>query len=39
MDHPIYRVQSFEIVGEYVLRIRFDDGSEQIINFEPVAGV
>ena len=38
MNHPIYRVQSFEVVGEYVLRIRFDDGSEQTINFEPVLG-
>ena len=36
MAHPIYRVRSFEIVGVYTLRIKFDDGAEQIVNFEPV---
>ena len=36
MLHPIYRVQSFEIVGPYTLRVRFDDQKEQVINFEPV---
>jgi hypothetical protein len=36
MSHPIYRVRSFEIVSDYVLRIRFDDGAEQTINFRPV---
>lgn len=35
MDHPIYRVQSFEIVSEYTLRVRFDDHAEQVINFQP----
>jgi len=34
--HGIYRVQSFEIISPYTLRIGFDDGSEQVINFEPV---
>ena len=34
--HGIYRVESFEIVSPYTLRIGFDDGSEQVINFEPV---
>ena len=34
--HPIYRVRSFEIVGEYTLKVRFDDNTEQVINFEPV---
>jgi hypothetical protein len=36
MTHGIYRVESFEIVSPYTLRIRFDDGIEQTINFEPV---
>ena len=34
--HGIYRVESFEIISPYTLRIRFDDGSEQAINFAPV---
>ncbi len=34
--HGIYRVESFEIVSPYTLRIGFNDGSEQVINFEPV---
>lgn len=36
MTHGIYQVESFEIVSPYTLRIRFDDGTEQTINFEPV---
>jgi len=36
MTHPIYRVQSFEIVSPYTLRIGFDDETEQTINFRPV---
>ena len=36
MHHPIYRVHSFEIVGDYTLRLRFDDTTEQSINFRPV---
>ncbi len=36
MDHPVYRVHRFEIVGDYTLRIAFDDGAEQIIDFRPV---
>ena len=36
MNHPIYRVASFEIVAPYTLRITFDDGSKQSINFRPV---
>lgn len=34
--HPIYRVIDFEIVRPYTLRIRFDDGTEQVIDFYPV---
>jgi Protein of unknown function (DUF2442) len=36
MSHPIYRIVSFETVGAYRLRIAFDDGTEQTVNFLPV---
>ena len=36
MKHPIYRVKMFEIISPYTLRVGFDDGSEQIIDFQPV---
>jgi hypothetical protein len=36
MTHPIYRVQTFEIVSAFILRVRFDDGTEQVINFQPI---
>lgn len=36
MTHPIYRVVGMQIEGPYTLRVRFDDATEQIINFEPV---
>ncbi len=36
IDHPIYRVTSFEIVDTYTLKITFDDGTVQTINFEPI---
>ena len=36
MSHPIYRVSSFAIVSPYTLRVRFDDETEQTINFRPV---
>ena len=36
MHHPIYRVQSFEIVAPYTLLVRFDDNTEQTINFRPI---
>ncbi len=36
MSHPIYRVVGFEIVGPYTLRVEFDDGQEQVIDFEAV---
>jgi len=38
MIHAIYRVVSFEIVGPYTLRVWFDDGIEQKIDFQPVLG-
>lgn len=36
MTHPIFRVRDFRIVGPYTLRVAFDDGSEQVIDFQPV---
>ena len=36
MEHPIYRIISFEKVGAYTLRIVFDDGTVQTIDFRPV---
>jgi len=36
MSHPIYRVRSFDIVADFTLRVRFDDGLEQTIDFRPI---
>ena len=36
MSHAIHRVEHFEIVGPYTLALRFNDGSEQRIDFSPV---
>jgi len=36
MTHPIYHVRSFEIKAPYTLRVGFDDGTEQLIDFQPV---
>lgn len=36
MLHPIHRVVSFEAVAAYTLRVFFEDGSAQIIDFRPV---
>ena len=36
MSHPIYRVTQFRIVGPYTILVRFDDRTEQTINFQPV---
>lgn len=36
MAHPIYRVESFAIEAPYMLRVRFDDATEQVIDFLPV---
>ena len=35
-EHRLYRVTGFDIMGDYVLRIQFNDGTEQTIDFEPV---
>lgn len=36
MTHRLYKVVSLMIVGEYTLRLEFDDGATQIIDFTPV---
>ena len=36
MIHPIYRVTGFDIVNPYTLCVRFDDDTEQTIDFQPV---
>lgn len=36
MGHAIYRVEHFEIVAPYTLALRFNDGTEQRIDFRPV---
>lgn len=34
--HPIVRVTSVDVEGPYSLRVSFDDGSSQLIDFEPI---
>src|SRR5438067_13526098 len=36
MIHPIHQVRSFERVADYTLRVRFEDNTEQVIDFRPV---
>jgi hypothetical protein len=36
MNHVMCRIQDFQIIGPYTLRVVFDDAAERIINFEPV---
>ena len=36
MTHLIYRVEAFELVGSYTIRIVFDDATEQVVDFRPV---
>ena len=35
-EHKLYRVTGFDVVADYMLRIQFNDGTEQTIDFEPV---
>ena len=34
--HGLFRVTDFQIVDDYTLRIHFNDGTEQTIDFEPL---
>jgi len=36
MKHPIYKVRSVKVVAPYMLRVSFDDATEQLIDFRPV---
>ena len=36
MDHALHRVISFAVVGPFVLDVRFDDGTQRTIDFQPV---
>lgn len=36
MSHAIHRVEAFEIVGPYTLALRFEDGTQQRIDFRAV---
>lgn len=36
MRHPIFRVCSFRKVAPFTLRVAFDDGTEQVIDFRAV---
>ena len=36
MTHEIYRVVSFAKVAPFTLRVGFDDGTAQVIDFRPV---
>lgn len=36
MAHEIHRVTGFEKVAPFTLRVRFEDGSSQVIDFRPV---
>lgn len=36
MSHAIHQVRSFDLEGPSTLRVRFTDGTEQVIDFEPV---
>ena len=36
MSHRLYRVTKFDIIADFTILVAFDDGSKQVINFEPV---
>jgi len=35
-DHPIHRIERFEVVAPYTLALEFADGTQQRIDFRPV---
>ena len=39
MTHEIYRVEAFEKTAPFTLRVDFDDGTSQVIDFQPVLKV
>lgn len=36
MTHEIHRVTAFESVAPFTLRVKFEDGTSQVIDFRPV---
>jgi hypothetical protein len=34
--HPIHSVTSVTVAGKYTLKLQFEDGVVQVINFEPI---
>src|SRR5215471_11381554 len=36
MEHAIHRVTGFQIIGPYMLAVRFADGTNRTIDFSPV---
>ena len=36
MSHPIHRVRRVKVVGQYALRVAFDDDVERTIDLEPI---
>ena len=36
MIHPIHRIERFTIVAPYTVSVRFEDGTEQRIDFAPI---
>lgn len=36
MSHALHTVTGFEQLDTYTLRVEFEDGTEQVIDFEPV---
>jgi hypothetical protein len=38
MNHMIIKVTGYRQIGIYILAAEFEDGTEQVIDFEPVLG-
>lgn len=36
MSHPLYNVTDFTLLGNYTLRVTFDDNTVQEVDMEPV---
>ncbi len=36
MVHKLYKVTGFALGDDYIIGVMFDDGTEQLVNFEPV---
>ena len=36
MSHAVHAITGFEKVAPFTLRVRFDDGTDQVVDFRPV---